>query len=380
MRAHSRAACATLVSVIVVACGANSAGPPATGVPDATTGHVDAAAADDASAGDAHDASPPSEWLAVQGNQILTGDGKPFHGRGANLHDTRSCNACTSLPEDATLVAEVKRRADELTGAWHANFVRLDLEAYAADDGYRKQYKGILDDPTYLANTKAIVTHLASKPGVYVLLSDWTDPTISVVEWPTAATRQVWTKLAKTFKDEPRVLFGLVNEPHDDPSKNDQLWTAMNDTVQAIRDAEKKAGGRQHLVVVQGTHEYARHVDYYVTHPITAGGGTNIAYEVHVYNPTKDFDAMFIQPSKSIPVIIGEYGPFTAPPMTIADITNMMNAAEQAGVPYMAWSFHQRCPPNLYEDVPGGGCGIGVPMKPTAPFGELVKARLAQPW
>ena len=30
-------------------------------------------------------------WLEVKGNRIRLPDGKPFHGRGVNIHDTRSC-------------------------------------------------------------------------------------------------------------------------------------------------------------------------------------------------------------------------------------------------------------------------------------------------
>ena len=44
--------------------------------------------------------APGGEWLSVMGNQILAPGGKPFHGRGANLHDMRSCNACTYLPPE----------------------------------------------------------------------------------------------------------------------------------------------------------------------------------------------------------------------------------------------------------------------------------------
>lgn len=36
-----------------------------------------------------------SLWLLVSGNPIYTAGNAVWHGRGANLHDTRSCNACT---------------------------------------------------------------------------------------------------------------------------------------------------------------------------------------------------------------------------------------------------------------------------------------------
>jgi hypothetical protein len=51
-------------------------------------------------------------------------------------------------------------------------------------------------------------------------------------------------------------------------------------------------------------------------------GGTNIAYETHVYNPTEEFEVLFEDPSLSLPVIIGEFAPQldpNSPLMTLAD-------------------------------------------------------------
>ena len=58
-------------------------------------------------------------WLSVNGNHIVRGDGSAWHGRGANIHDTRSCWACAWGPPD---VAEVTRRIDELVDDWNADF------------------------------------------------------------------------------------------------------------------------------------------------------------------------------------------------------------------------------------------------------------------
>ena len=66
-------------------------------------------------------------WLEVKENKIYLSDGSVFRGRGANIHDTRSCNACTWSEPD---VDEVKRRLDKLVDDWGANFVRFVLESY----------------------------------------------------------------------------------------------------------------------------------------------------------------------------------------------------------------------------------------------------------
>jgi hypothetical protein len=114
-----------------------------------------------------------------------------------------------------------------------------------------------------------------------------------------------------------------------------------------------------------------------VTHPITAGGGKNIAHEVHVYDPASEFQKMVVTPAQSIPVIIGEFGPMHS--MTMSDCSTLMDLAQQHNIPHLAWTFHMRCPPNLVQDLSGGGCGIGMSLQPTQ-FGTMFKNRLAQPW
>jgi hypothetical protein len=308
-------------------------------------------------------AVPDDTWLHTSGNHLYRG-ASIFHGRGANLHDTRSCNACAYA---AANVAEVNRRADELIDNWKANFIRLDLEAYAAADS-RVQWKGVLDDAAYRTDIQTIVSHVSSK-GAYVELSLWIEPTATDNEVPTAATNEVWKKVADMFKNEPRVLYGIVNEPHNDTDQN--VWNAMNSAVQAIRDVESQGGTPQHVIAVQGTQQWARVLDYYVTHPITAGGGTNIAYETHVYDPASEFAKLFENPGKTIPVIIGEFGE--------QDVDALMQRAEAAEISYIAWAFHGRCPPNLLVDNSSGGCGVGMTLTPSA-FGTKLKTRMATAW
>jgi hypothetical protein len=206
------------------------------------------------------------------------------------------------------------------------------------------------------------------------------DPSFSELGWPTATTNLVWAKLAEVFKDEPRVLFGLVNEPESNFSgaQDADVWAAMNSAVQTIRDVEAAQGTPNHVVAVQGTRQWSRVLDHYLTHPITAGGGANVAYETHVYDPQSTFAARFEIPSQTLPVIIGEFGP-AAGYMTEEDTAALMVSAEAHGVPYLAWTFHQRCPPNLLVDNSAGGCGVGMTLTPTS-WGTQLRNRLARPW
>jgi hypothetical protein len=263
---------------------------------------------------------------------------------------------------------------DELY-SWGANFMRLVLESSSQSDT-------VTQNAAYLAQIKQIVDHAASKPDLFVLVSIWDDPNTSSNGWPTnPGTVNEWKKLATTFATQPRVLFGVVNEPqyNDDGAQDAQVWTAMNDVVEAIRGAESAAGGGQHIVTVQGTGGWARFLNYYVSHPITAGGGANVAYEVHVYDGQSEFKSRFVDPHKTLPVIIGEFGPADGY-MTLTDCTALIDQARSLEIPHLAWTFHMRCPPNLLVDNSGGGCGSGMALVPTNDWGVPLKARLSQSW
>lgn len=316
-------------------------------------------------------------WLYTDGNQLLLPNGQPFRGRGANIHDTRSCWACAWLDPNP---AEVERRMDELIDGWHANFIRFLLESYPDDQGGAVQWQNVIDDPDYLEDVVEMVSHATAKPGVYVLLSLWADGSFSELGWPTTDTIPEWELLAETFRNESHVLFGLVNEPESnfDGSLDADCWQAMNDTVAAIRAVEDDYGTPHHVIAVQGTRGWGRTLDYYVAHPITAGGGENIVYETHVYNPTSDFQAQFLTPAQTLPVIIGEFGPSDGY-MTTTDCENLMDEATDHDIPHLAWTFHMRCDPNLLVDNSGGGCGEDMTLTPTA-WGTLLQSRLATAW
>jgi endoglucanase len=375
---NRRLVIAIVGAAFIAAAGCNGPGRSAAAPAGSPTTADGSAASADAPA----NAGPITGWLQVKGNRIRLPDGRPFHGRGANIHDTRSCDACDWEPAN---VGEVLRRIDALTDDWDANFVRLLLESYP-DDGHAKigaartHYKNVLDDDDYFHDVMRMVGHVGSKKGVYVLLALWQDPTFSASGWPTSRTAQIWKKLAYALRDMPFVMFGLVNEPqgNEDGAHDAEVWKAMNDTVAAIRSVEH--AGRHHVVTVQGTREWGRLLDYYVDHPITAGGGVNIAYETHVYNRPARFEELVGRPAKKLPVIIGEFGPRQDDHVTMFpdDCKKLMDMAERLDVPWLAWTFHMNCPPTLLVERKNT-CGAGASLEPSA-WGRVVKARLGRRW
>lgn len=303
--------------------------------------------------------------LHTQGNGIYTEAGTRWHGRGANLMDTRGCNACSY---NTPSVAEVNRRADELV-RWGATFIRLDLESYAQSQG-RLHWADFQQDPAYLADILNTVRHIQTKPGVYVQVSLWVHPSIGAEGRPTQATADAWAFLAHELRNEPRVFFGIVNEPENnyDGQGDAAVHAAMTTVVNAIRAKEDTDGVPHHLIAVQGTGGWARLLNYYITHPIQSD---NIIYEAHIYNPQADFNNLITTPAATLPVVIGEFGPVSGF-MTLTDTQALMDLADSLQVPWAAWTFHMRCSPNLLVDHSQGSCGVGMTLEATQ-FGQQVK-------
>jgi hypothetical protein len=336
-------------------------------------------AASSGSAGAGGSAGGASGGLRVQGNKIVTSDGKPFRGRGANLHDTRSCNACTFM---APNVAGLQRWADELIDNWKANFIRFNLWSWGEAEG-RVQWQTLTQDAGYLADIKTAVTHMTSKPGVYVMVTVFLDPTIDVDEtgWPTMATIPVYQKLAETFAENPRVLFALTNEPFADESMNPQLEQIYLAAIDAIRAVERARSAPEHIVVVQAPQMWSRYLDYFLDKPIAR---TNVAYEVHSYNPQEDFEDLITVPGRTLPILIGEYGPATINGQVLmdeSDIRALWTLVKAQEVPHIAWNFHHRCDPDLLRDTGGDGCLLSPGYNfPRESWGDMLYEYLNTPW
>jgi endoglucanase len=323
----------------------------------------------------------PGGGLIVDDNRILLPNGSRFHGRGANLNDTRSCEACSWQEPD---VAGLNRWTDELIDNWGANFIRFNLWAFADDGGFRQQWRSIADDSGYRDDVRNTVTHMTDKPGVYVMVTVFLDPSIKPdngdydSEWPTEDAIPVYETIAEIFADDPKVLIGLTNEPHGPADRNAELAGRYLDAIDAIRATEERTAGVEHTIAVQAPQQWSRYLDYFVENPIQRDG---IVYEVHVYNPESDFDDMLDAPSRTLPIIVGEYGPSQY--SSDSDVRALWTRCRSLEIPHIAWTFHMRCPPNLLEDTASDGCGLSASTGfnfPRTSWGDMLYDYLAMPW
>ena len=315
-------------------------------------------------------------WLYTSGPNLFQTGARQWVGRGVNIHDTRSCDACTWIQPQVT---EVLRRIDEVVDIWGANLLRLNLESYSVASG-RLQHRSISEDRAYLSDIERIVHHIGQKDGVYVILNLWRDPTLDDTGAPTEQTQEILQLLVDSFYDAPQVIFSVSPgiRQNDTGALDSVSWGAMNDAVTSIRDRERQLTSSRHLVIVPGLSAQGSDLSYYIDHPITAGGGENIVYETKIFQGRSSFDQLLTNPAQTLPVLIGEFGPRDTPPhmMTQSEALALIQEAERLNVSWAAWSFHMRCVSSaMLVDQTNNGCGIGMPLQPTE-WGIAIQSQL----
>lgn len=150
----------------------------------------------------------------------------------------------------------------------------------------RSLYGGL--DGAEFARLSAVVGH-ATSHGVTVLLDPhnyarYNGNLIGSAAVPNAAFADFWSRVAQQFETNPRVWFGLMNEPHDMPTE--QWLAAANAAIAAIR-----AAGAPNLILVPGnawTGAHSWSQSWYGTPNATVMRGIvdpadNFAFEAHQY-------------------------------------------------------------------------------------------------
>jgi endoglucanase len=143
-------------------------------------------------------------------------------------------------------------------------------------------------DPAELARLDDIVGYATGR-GARVILDPhnyarYYNKIVGGPDVPASALTDLWTRLATHFKDDSRLIFGLMNEPNTMPT---ELWLAdANAAIQAIRQT-----GAANLILVPGnawSGAASWDQSWYGTPNAKAmlgvvDPGHNYAYEVHQY-------------------------------------------------------------------------------------------------
>jgi hypothetical protein len=319
--------------------------------------------------------------LKVSGNKIINTSGQTVRLTGVNIPSL----AWSANGEGVGIDSTVKAFDD-----WQSNVVRIPLNqdfwfGYGAN---QNDYRSLIDS----------LVQLAVSRNKYVILDlHWSD----MGTWTTSAAQhnmadnnsiQFWNSVATIYKNNPSVLFGLYNEPHDiDWSvwKNGGQVTegsvnyhtpGYEGLIKTIRDTGAKN------IVIAGGNGWANDLTGVSSNVLvdtnTAGtlNGNGIVYDAHIYPWHTDRDSKVLVIKNTYPILIGECGWFDpqwyrdsidpnwhAEPYTTWSPA-MLDWLDNNGLNWTAWSFYPGADPKLINDWN---------YTPSAEWGAYVKPRLA---
>jgi endoglucanase len=158
--------------------------------------------------------------------------------------------------------------------------------------GWQYLVNATLGGPLYApnANTYDLLVQGCLATGAYCIIdihnyARWDGGIIGQGGPTNAQFTSLWSQLATKYASQSRVIFGIMNEPHDLPSVT--IWAA---TVQAAVTAIRNAGANSQIILLPGN-DYTSAADFIsdgsgpallsVTNP--NGSTTNLIFDVHKY-------------------------------------------------------------------------------------------------
>jgi hypothetical protein len=293
-----------------------------------------------------------SPELKTSGNRLVTADGKEVWLQGVNV-----CNLSVSPDEEHEILWSVHVAIHD----WKANVIRLPvLDGFWF--GKDKDKSNGCDSETYRAITDKVIK-IAAANGAYIVfdLHRYMTPDQSCVDF--------WRDAAARYKNNPAVLFDILNEPHDTTwdvwrnggpveIKGKDPKTVQSVGMQALVDTVRGTGAKN--IIVAGGLGWAFDLTGIVNgYALDDKGGNGIMYATHFYNWHAGWAAHIMGTAAKYPVLVGECGadvnkmnfipldqqedPYTWAPDAIGFIQkNHLN--------WTAWCFHTRATPDMILD------------------------------
>jgi len=311
--------------------------------------------------------------LRTSGNRIINSvTGAPILLRGIN----RSGLEYSDPDEQGFLSGASISRAEIqfITQNWRANIIRLpfnqDWVLRGRNGRTAEEYQQALDQ----------VICWASMFGAYTLLDlQWLDAERIyggnrnfVAPLPNMQSIELWSTLARRYKDEPAVLYDLFNEPHDrlpdDPfplNKPDGTTYPASHMRVTVNEWQPWARALTH--VIRNENPYALifigGTDWaYDLRGMPIDDLDNVVYSTHVYpNKGTDWDNVFGDLSQSVPVFAGELGGIDSPG-ELEYVRRLLDYLHEREIGWAAWSWIDQ--PNL------------ITRYASTAFGQLVQRSL----
>ena len=303
-----------------------------------------------------------TEHLVARGNKIYkSGSNVVWSGKGVNLPHTRACfkNGC----ERST--TELTRRIDYLLDDVGLDWIRLLLEAYDTNDT-------VISNSSYWQDIQHTVDYIGSKPGKYVEVTLFADPSLGadpkVPGGPSASTTEKWVFMAEYFKDMPHVIIGIVNEPQSFQStfgSDESLRNSMNSITSKIRET-----GATNLILVQCL-AFSADCNLYARNRISV---SNVAYELHLYCTSDEADTKL---SPDLPFVVSEIGIVNNTKKDIVEdylsFRYIVALCQRREIPYAGWCFDETCGPVMIEGqaTHENGCGKENDLSNQTAWGKL---------
>ena len=319
-------------------------------------------------------AAPTIAGLHVSGTTLVDAAGRTVRLHGVNIPSLEWSNG---EPTDSTqpcypgqTIMDTVRKA---ISDYHINFIRVPI----SQDRWMNRVDGQGD--AYRNTISAIVAY-ATQNGVYVDIDlHWSDmgvwgQNLNPHCMPDDNTPVALQDIATTFMNNPMVLFGTYNEPHDvswsvwrdGGSVTEGTTTYHTPGIQALIDTIRATGALN--VIMAGGLDWSSDLSGVVSgYPLA---DINLAMDAHVY-PWKgqpaDWDAKMAIAHQKYAVIVGEYGAAYTWLDTWATPQDFLNAAhgwvDQYDFGFSVWAMHPAGNPAMIADW----C-----YTPTPYFGDLV--------
>ncbi len=269
--------------------------------------------------------------LQVESNRIVKPDGAPITLRGVSL-----CSLEWHKPLEQ--IEQVTASPEK----WNVNVIRMPVQAKEwARVGAQAYIKGYLDP----------AVKLCKESGVYCIIdwhdiSDWNKPdNIKKVE-------DFWKLVAPRYADQKNIIYEIFNEPTEPKARTMENWLAWRKQAQEWVDMIRKDAPDTILLV--GTPHWDQMPAFAAKEPFK---GNNLAYVLHLYPnwPQKDWDNLFGEASKTIPIFITEWG-WSAQPKSWWGIKGTQQGYGEPLRAYLdarpqinwtAWSYDPLCGPAM---------------------------------
>ncbi len=297
-----------------------------------------------ANSGCGSDAMSSRPAVQVIGNQLADGEGRPIRLLGVN----RSGAEYACIQWRGVFDGPTGKRAIAAMKTWRINAVRVPLneDCWLGINGAPVKYSAA----RYHEAVRNYVLRLR-QAGLYVVLDlHWSAPgaRLATGQQPMADldhSPAFWSSVARTFKDQPGVVFDLYNEPHDitwqcwrDGCLMPEGWRTAG--MQTLVDAVRSTGASQ-TVIASGLgsgSDLSGWLEYRPRDP-----AHQLAAGLHMY----DFSAPCHEPdcwatqvgpvARQVPVVTTELGQDACPGPFVDRFTSW---ADRAGLSYLGWTWN----------------------------------------